>query len=339
MIYENDISLSRCNSESSGSSISSNSCNTTLSNTSEKNEKMFQDDNSLELESLEEFDCVSLEDEEDYNEEDYDEDDLSSLLSEPEINININNFPVQMICLENCEETLDSLMVNDELQEKEWKSAIFQIILTLLLYQKCFDFTHNDLHTNNIMYIKTNKQFLYYCYNGIYYKVPTHGKIYKIIDFGRSIYRFQDKLICSDSFHMKGDASTQYNFGPYYDKKKPEILPNPSFDLTRLACSMFDCFVEDFTEMETICKNNKIVELICSWLIDDNGKNILYKVNGEERYPEFKLYKMIARHVHEHTPQKQMYNPIFKDYEISKKKLKKIKNIMNIDEIKPCFTK
>ena len=27
------------------------------------------------------------------------------------------------------------------------------------------------------------KEFLYYCYNNTYYKVPTFGKIYKIIDF------------------------------------------------------------------------------------------------------------------------------------------------------------
>ena len=27
----------------------------------------------------------------------------------------------------------------------------------LITYQKTFHFTHNDLHTNNIMYIKTEK--------------------------------------------------------------------------------------------------------------------------------------------------------------------------------------
>ena len=37
-------------------------------------------------------------------------------------------------------------------------------------------------------------------------------------------------------------------------------------------------------------------------------KNILYKKNGEERYPDFKLYKMIARTVHNHTPEAQLTN-------------------------------
>ena len=33
--------------------------------------------------------------------------------------------------------------------------------------QKAFNFTHNDLHTNNVMYNQTDKKFLYYCYNTV----------------------------------------------------------------------------------------------------------------------------------------------------------------------------
>ena len=44
------------------------------------------------------------------------------------------------------------------------------------------------------------------------------------------------------------------------------------------------------------------------------GKNVLYKSNGEERYPNFKLYKMIARTVHEHTPEKQLDYAYFKQF-------------------------
>ena len=86
-----------------------------------------------------------------------------------------------------------------------------------------FDLTHNDLHTNNVMYKKTDKTYLYYRYKGDFYKVPTHGRIYKIIDFGRAIYRYKGKRICSDSFHPKGDASTQYNCEPYLNENKPGI--------------------------------------------------------------------------------------------------------------------
>jgi hypothetical protein len=43
--------------------------------------------------------------------------------------------------------------------------------------------------------------------------------------------------------------------------------------------------------------------------LDDKGKNILYTSDGEERYPNFKLYKMIARTVHNHTPENQLEYP------------------------------
>ena len=53
-------------------------------------------------------------------------------------------------------------------------------------------------------------------------------------------------------------------------------------------------------------------------------RNILYKNNGEERYPEFKLYKMIARSVHNHTPRVQLEREMFQKYVIAKKKLENL---------------
>ena len=43
----------------------------------------------------------------------------------------------------------------------EWKSILFQILIMLITYQKVFSFTHNDLHTNNIMYKKPINQVPY----------------------------------------------------------------------------------------------------------------------------------------------------------------------------------
>ena len=45
-----------------------------------------------------------------------------------------------------------------------------------------------------------------------------------------------------------------------------------------------------------------VKRLIVEWCLDDKGVNMLYKGNGVDRYPDFKLYKMIARSVHNHTP-------------------------------------
>ena len=77
---------------------------------------------------------------------------------EPELNIIIKEMPVQCIIMENNTNTLDSLLDNKRINEDELKSSLFQVIITLIIYRKAFHFTHNDLHTNNIMYQETDKQ-------------------------------------------------------------------------------------------------------------------------------------------------------------------------------------
>ena len=294
--------------DSDDSSCSSKSSNTTIIQDSDN------DDNNEEyLEGSESSDCSDDEEEDVY--------------------CKINEFPIQVICLEKCEKTLDFLMENNLIDNNEWISCLFQVIIILSVYQKTFSFTHNDLHTNNIMFIPTDKQFLHYLFNGVYYKVPTYGKLYKIIDYGRAIYKYNGKIMCSDSFHPKGDAASQYNCEPYFDSNKPRLEPNPSFDLCRLACCIFDFFIEDVTETKQIIKKNKIAALIYSWLLDDKGRNILYKNDGEERYPEFKLYKMIARSIHNAIPQEQLSNDIFKKFITSKKSINKKTKIINLDLI------
>ena len=252
----------------------------------------------------------------------------------------INTFPVSLIAMECCEDTLDSLIMNETLTETEWGSIIIQILMILVTYQKKFHFTHNDLHTNNIMYTKTDLDFLYYQLDGKFYKVPTFGRLYKIIDFGRAIYKFRGKLMCSDSFHKKGDAATQYNFEPYFNDKKPRLEPNYSFDLCRLGCALFDFIMDEEDNEENVNDDiNKIkspiFKIIATWCKDDKGRNVMYKNTGEERYPDFKLYKMIARTVHNHVPSKVLDHSFFDQFITNKKKikLKKCQTIMDIDAI------
>jgi len=253
-------------------------------------------------------------------------------IEEEKLILTIQKFPVQVICMEHCENTLDELIINNDLSDDEWISALMQIIMILITYQKLFSFTHNDLHTNNIMYIPTNKKFLYYYYKKKHYKVPTFGKIFKIIDFGRAIYKFDNKVFCSDSFQTGGDAVTQYNTEPFFNDKKPRLEPNFSFDLCRLACSIFDYIIDDMDSIKNINTCDPIVKLIVEWCTDDNGINVLYKNNGAERYPEFKLYKMIARCVHKHTPNAQLDRPEFSKFVIQKNGISKGEQIMNVDD-------
>tara|TARA_Y100000389_G_C17465098_1_gene524797 strand:+ start:1350 stop:3170 length:1821 start_codon:yes stop_codon:yes gene_type:complete len=256
--------------------------------------------------------------------------------NDSEILVSINKFPVQIICLECCDNTLDDFIMNNKINDKVWESIILQILFTLIIYQKCFDFTHNDLHTNNVVYVKTDKKYLYYKYDNVHYKVPTYGKIFKIIDFGRAAYTVNNKFIISDSYDLNGDAHTQYNCQPFYNENKSIVNPNFSFDLCRLSCSIFDYFVDDLDDIVKL--KSPIKKLIISWIFDDKNRNILYKNNGDERYPDFKLYKMIARTVTKHIPSKVIKNVIFNKYNIAKKNINKSGTILNIDNL-PVFVK
>jgi len=292
-------------------------------NTEDLSEDLSEDDLSSEGEE-----CSSSDDESS-EEEDY-----------IDVNVVIDKFPVQLICMERCKDTFDSLIENG-LSNVEWTTALFQIVMILIVYQKTVWLTHNDLHSNNIMYQETSKKYIHYKYNDIYYKVPTHGRIYKIIDFGRSIYKFKKYVYCPDAYKKGEDAASQYNFGNYYDNKKKEVLPNFSFDLCRLACSVFDnIFIfnmaDDYSKkyIDIKCKKDEVARLINDWCKDDKGRNILYTSDGEERYPEFKLYKMIARTVNNNLPHKQLEKSIFSKFSVSKKSIRnnlRDKNVLYLD--------
>jgi|UniRef100_A0A6C0ISQ8 hypothetical protein len=272
--------------------------------TSETNSSLNYSSGTSEVENEDEWET----------EDETEEDESSSYSSIEETHAIIYDYPVQVICLEKCNNTLDNLFENNQVNEEKGACILFQIVMILLCYQKVFHFTHNDLHTNNIMYNETEENHLYYKYKNQYYKVPTHGKLFKLIDFGRSIYKFEGTTFCSDSFAASGDASSQYNCEPYMNEDKPRIDPNMSFDLCRLGCSIYDFIIHDDDE-----KNyNQLQKTIQRWCTDDNGKNVLYKKNGDDRYPNFKLYKMIARSVHTHTPEEQLKQDYFKQFACEK---------------------
>lgn len=254
----------------------------------------------------------------------YDEDAVAHL--------SMHDYPVQLSFLEKCERTVDSLIVDEDrdLSEQEWESMILQLLMSLITYQKCFKLTHNDLHTNNVMYTETQKAFLYYKVNGRHYKVPTFGKIYKVIDFGRAIYWFRGQKVCSNSFAPDGDAGGQYNCEPFLVPEKPRLEPNLSFDLCRFATSLYDCVVGDEGDQDDWWP---IIKLVVGWCKDDKKRNVLYKSNGEERYPDFKLYKMIARTVHNHVPEKVLQCSLFDAYVVGRKTINKSQKIMNIDTL------
>ena len=84
-------------------------------------------------------------------------------------------------------------------------------------------------------------------------------------------------------------------------------------------------------EKAALIKKNEMAKMICGWCIDDKGRKILYKKKGDERYPEFKLYKMIARSVTKYVPKNIIKSKEFKKYIVNGPNEENVKNIMNID--------
>jgi len=344
LVYTNTNVESRNSSRNtSNSSDNSNSSQTTASNTSCDSSDC--ENNSSSEESVwdtdDDEDSNNDSDDEDSNndsddEEESEDDDDESYTDPDACYAYIKNFPVHCIALQKCDGTLDSLFSKNALGKEEGTSALMQIVMTLLCYQTTFQFTHNDLHTNNIMYVNTTEPFLYYTYKRKIYKVPTFGKIIKIIDFGRAIYNYNGHRLCSDSFAPLGDASTQYNCEPYMDVSKPRLDPNFSFDLCRLGCSLYDFVIDDDDNPKCY---DELQQLIHDWCLDDNKKNILYKQNGDERYPNFKLYKMIARTVHNQTPENQLSRNIFKQYIVPQSTEVPTHVHINIDKMPEYYTK
>lgn len=76
----------------------------------------------------------------------------------------------------------------DRIHENVLYSAMKQVLMATIIAQKKKRFAHYDLHSNNIMMKKCNKDmvFLYVLDEGNQFCIPTHGYYPVIIDFGFS---------------------------------------------------------------------------------------------------------------------------------------------------------
>jgi hypothetical protein len=242
----------------------------------------------------------------------YEEEDAEEESDEPFAWATFENVPVQVTVMEKCSGTLYDLFIQFPEPEKQF-AWISQIIFALAFAQRNFAFTHNDLHGNNIMYIETTKEFLYYSHAGTNYKVPTYGYLLKIIDFDRGIGSIrlpgmkEAKVFMSDQFAVNEEAGGQYNVEPFYLAKHPIIKPNPSFDLVRLATSMFwDLFPNGPKYDEYL--ENPVFKLFMNWLTFSDGTSVLFHKHNPkfDRYPGFYLYKAIARYSDTAVPRKEI---------------------------------
>lgn len=209
--------------------------------------------------------------------------------------------PVITTVMEKCEGTYYDLLEKHTEPEKHC-AWVAQLTFALAFAQRNFGFTHNDLHGNNVMYVSTDAEFLYYKHNGVCYKVPTHGYIIKIIDFDRAAFSLrligmkEPRTYVSSQFQPNEEAAGQYNIEPFFTQEHARIPLNASFDLCRFATSMFwDMFPEGPTHAYT----HPLFGVFKHWMSQSDGTSVLFrtqKPDRHDRYHGFDLYKAIARY-------------------------------------------
>ena len=231
------------------------------------------------------------------------------------------NFPVIYLFIESLEGTLEDI-IQKEMNIDLLKSCLFQITFALIYLQKHYYFTHNDLHINNIMYQSTDRPYLYYKYNNQYFKVPTYGKIFKIIDFGRSIFTFRKKTYMNDVFSKYGEAEGQYTHPPQVSFLKTDykdmVYPSYHFDLCRLAITMIDEIRYNHDDdLEDEEDYQDFLDFLKYLVTDKQG------VRLDKEKDNFDLYIKISRDACNCLPRDVIKNKLFNSYRIKKKKFPK----------------
>jgi hypothetical protein len=114
----------------------------------------------------------------------------------------------------------------------------------------------------------------------------------------------------SDQFQEDEEAGGQYNMEPFYTQKQPEYKANPSFDLARLATSLFwDMFPEGPGGSD-----HPLKAVFIKWMLLADGTSVLFgKENPKhDRYHGFDQYKAIARFCKSAVPRKESLISSFK---------------------------
>jgi hypothetical protein len=257
-------------------------------------------DDSEDLFEISSCDCDSEEEDEEEDEEEM----------EPFAWAEFTDVPVVTTVLEKCEGTFYDLLQEHSEPEKH-AAWVSQIVMALAYAQRNYGFVHNDLHGNNVMYVKTDQEFLYYKHGGVCYKIPTYGYLIKIIDFDRACMSLrltgmkEPRHFVSSQFFPDEEACGQYNMDPFYDTQHPHIPSCSSFDLCRFATSMF---WDMFPQGPKQDSQHPLFHVFLGWMKQSDGTSVMFReqMDNHDRYHGFHLYKAIARYCKDAVPRREI---------------------------------
>lgn len=260
-----------------------------------------ESDDSDDVFDIHSCDC----EDDDEEEEEEDDEDMESFAWATFMDV-----PVVTTIMEKCEGTFYDLI--HEHKEPEKHSAwVSQIVMALAYAQRNYGFVHNDLHGNNVMYVKTDQEFLYYKHGGVCYKIPTYGYLMKIIDFDRGCLSLRlvgmkdPRNFVSSQFLPDEEACGQYNMDPFYDKHHPHISSCSSFDLCRFATSVFWDMFPEGPKKDT---QHPLFHVFLGWMRQSDGTSVMFReqMDNHDRYHGFHLYKAIARYCKDAVPRREI---------------------------------
>ncbi len=233
------------------------------------------------------------------------------------------NTPSYLLVTEYMRFSIDYLIENNILSYKIILSCVFQIFSAIATMISVFGLKHNDLHFGNIMVAKTEEKYLYYQFNNTYFKVPTYGYIFKIIDWGRSTYNFKKIIGSNNVFNGPGECFEQY----IYPRINHSGLENIDIDNNMWT--------------DLIMFSHSVLYEYKEYLINTDLQKFLTKIitatNKEQlelRQFDWDLYTEITSWDFDIKPRELFNNKIFNDFRIvqknSKKKKTKIPKDINI---------
>ena len=247
--------------------------------------------------------------------------------------IEIKGMPVMLMATEQMDFDMAELIersndiylnsLDDSFDKKEYEetiaSVLFQVMASLSVVQNLWTMYHNDLHIGNVMFKRTKEEFIYYCFHGSYYKIPTFGAVTKIIDWNRATLKFGETELRNSVYDQEGECGSMYIWPKSYGKGESTIEPNPSFDLAILA-------FEIITNDKIINRKGKLYKLLLDLCHIDNG-NTLIGHFGKDEEPGFELYRVIASDCHKAIPENQLGRAFWNQYKIDKSNIPKDKKI------------
>jgi hypothetical protein len=242
------------------------------------------------------------------NNEDNEDNEDNEIGEDEEIYGTVNNFPVIFMASEKMRCDVYKLTKFHYLEDDEIISMWWQVIFGIWIYQEIFGITHNDLHLSNIMWNKTSEKYLYYQVEDKYYRLPTFGRIYKIIDFGRATFSYNNIIGKNEIFGFGRDAETVLIGHRLNSHGKKTVYPHFAVDVMTLAMNIIDDIIMRHKS------NHQLKKYFMSFIVDEKGNKVCY--NSPDGEIHFDDHRKITRAI-----PKEEWKPLnilktFNNYEI-----------------------